>query len=62
MAGKNANLTIRLKPRLDADGKKYYIGKIKCPANISCNDGVVFLLFLSDEGEEELQIAPMDKD
>jgi hypothetical protein len=28
---------------------------------IDCREGVVFLVFVSDKGEEQLQIASMDK-
>ena len=57
----NKNLTIDLKPRKDVDGQTFYVGKIKCPAMIDCREGVVFLVFVSDKGEEQLQIASMDK-
>jgi hypothetical protein len=57
----NNNLTIDLKARKDVDGKKFYVGKLKAPVNINCTDGVVFLVFVSDNGEEELQIALMEK-
>ena len=57
----NKNLTIDLKGRKDVDGQIFYVGKLKCPINIDCSEGVVFLVFVSDKGEEQLQIAPMDK-
>ena len=57
----NYNLTIDLKSRKDVDGQIFYVGKIKGPFNIECKEGAVFLVFVSDKGEEQLQIAPMDK-
>jgi hypothetical protein len=57
----NKNLTIDLKTRKDVDGQTFYVGKLKCPIMIDCSEGAVFLVFVSDKGEEQLQIAPMDK-
>jgi hypothetical protein len=56
----NKNLTIDLKARKDADGATFYVGKIEAPILIDCGPGAVFLVFVSDKGEEQLQIAPMD--
>lgn len=56
----NKNITIDLKARPDRDGQKYYVGKIKAPVLIDCSMGVAFLIFVSDQGEEQLQIALMD--
>lgn len=57
----NKNLTIDLKARKDVDGQTFYVGKLKCPVSIDCSEGVVFLVFVSDKNEEQLQIAMMDK-
>jgi hypothetical protein len=57
----NKNLTIDLKARKDVDGQTFYVGKLETPVLIDCMKGVVFLVFVSDKGEEQLQIAPMDK-
>ena len=56
----NSNLVIDLKSRKDCDGKVFYVGKIKAPVLIDCKDGAVFLVFVSDKGDEVLQIALMD--
>lgn len=56
----NKNLTIDLKARKDKDGMIFYVGKIKAPVMVDCTNGVVFLIFVSDQGDEQLQIAPMD--
>jgi hypothetical protein len=56
----NKNLTIELRARTDKDERVFYVGKLKAPCLIDCKDGVVFLVFVSEDGTEELQIAPMD--
>jgi hypothetical protein len=56
----NWNLTIDLKARTDKDGQTFYVGKIRAPMLIDCSEGASFLIFISDKGEEQLQIAPMD--
>lgn len=56
----NKNLTIDLKARQDKDKMTYYVGKIEAPVLIDCSKGVVFLIFVSDQGDEQLQIALMD--
>jgi hypothetical protein len=56
----NKNLTIDLKARKDKDGMIFYVGKIEAPVLIDCTKGAVFLIFVSDQGDEQLQIAPMD--
>jgi hypothetical protein len=54
------NITIDLKAKLDKDGRTFYVGKVKAPILIDCKDGAVFLIFVSDRGDEQLQIALMD--
>lgn len=56
----NKNVTIDLKARKDIDGQIFYVGKIKAPVLIDCSMGAVFLVFVSDKGDEQLQIALMD--
>jgi hypothetical protein len=56
----NNNLTIDLKSKKDRDGQTFYVGKLKTPMLIDCSKGVTFLVFVSDKGSEELQIAAMD--
>lgn len=56
----NNNVTVDLKSRKDVDGQTFYVGKIKAPVLIDCTKGAVFLVFVSDKGEEQLQIALMD--
>lgn len=56
----NSNLKIDLHARKDKDGNVFHIGKLKFNGTINCKDGVTFLLFTSDTGNEQLQIAPME--
>lgn len=56
----NKNIVIDLKSRKDVDGQTFYVGKIKAPVLIDCSAGAVFLIFVSDKGEEQMQIALMD--
>jgi hypothetical protein len=56
----NKNVVIDLKAKRDVDGKTFYVGKIEAPILIDCREGAVFLVFISDKGEEQLQIALMD--
>lgn len=55
------NLIINLKSREDSDGQKFYVGKLTAPVTINCSEGVTFLVFVCDDGEEQLQIA-LDQD
>jgi hypothetical protein len=57
----NKNLTIDLKARKDVDSLTFYVGRLKGPFVIDCRDGVTFLIFVSEKGSEQLQIAAMEK-
>ncbi len=54
------NLVIELKSRKDKNGQTFFVGKLKCPVLIDASDGVVFLIYTSESGAEELQVALMD--
>jgi hypothetical protein len=54
------NLKIELKTRKDKNGNTFYLGKLRVPALIDLKDGCVFIIYTSELGCEELQIAPMD--
>lgn len=68
----DGKLHLELEPRVDDYGKKFYIAKLKGPFIIDCHEkpngggGVAFMIFISEEGSEELQIsgitAPRYKD
>jgi len=57
----DGKLKLELEPRTDSYGKKFYIAKLKGPVLIDCKDGVAFLVFCSEEGNEELQISSLAK-
>ena len=59
MQSNEGKLSVRLEPRVDSEGRKYFIGKIKGPFTIHCKDGVAFLIFTSEEDCEEMQICNM---
>lgn len=44
----------------DSNGHPYYIGKLQFPGTLEFNCGASFFVFVSEEGVEELQIAPLD--
>lgn len=56
----NKNLCINLIPRQDVDGNIFYVGKLKVDATLNFKRGVAFLVFVSEEGTEQLQISMMD--
>ena len=56
----NKNIILDLKTRKDVDGQIFYVAKVKAPVLIDCSAGAVFLVFVADKGEEQLQIAVMD--
>lgn len=44
----------------DVNGHPYYIGKLQFPGTLEFDSGVSFMVFVSEEGVEELQISPLD--
>lgn len=56
----NTNLVMDLTPATDRNGKIYYVAKIKVNALLDLSKGATFLVFTSDAGNEQLQIAPME--
>jgi hypothetical protein len=57
-----SNLKVELEARLDKHDKLWHLGKIKFPGSIDFSNGIAILIFLSEDGDEELQIAVNDKD
>lgn len=57
----DGRIHLELEPRIDDFGKKYYIAKLKGPFLLDCSEraggGVAFMIFVSEEGSEELQIS-----
>ena len=63
----DGKLILNLESRTDVDNQVYWICKLKGPFTIDCSgDGVAFLVFTSEAGNECLQIssiiAPKEKD
>ena len=54
----DGRIKLELEKKQDSSGKDYYITKLRGPFTIDCADGVCFLIFVSEDGGEELQIAP----
>jgi hypothetical protein len=57
-----SNLKIQLDPREDRDNNIFYIGRLSFPGVIYFDSGVTFLVFLSESGEEEVQITKNNKE
>lgn len=55
------HLRVDLNPREDRNNNIFYLGKLQYPGFIDCSAGVTFLIFLAEDGLEELQIAPTDQ-
>lgn len=57
----DGKIHLELEPKIDDFGKKYYVAKLKGPFLIDCSEragnGVAFMVFISEEGNEELQIC-----
>ncbi|MDP2683489.1 MAG: hypothetical protein Q8P20_00375 [bacterium] len=56
------NLKVELDVREDANKNIFHLGRLRAPCKIDLTRGVTFLIFVSDSGEEELQIACNDKE
>lgn len=56
------NLKVELDIREDSKGHIFYIGRLKSPIKIDLSSGATFLVFTSESGEEELQVACNDKE
>lgn len=56
------NLKVELDPREDKTEQIFYLGRLQFPGRIDFNKGITFLIFLSEDGSEELQIAPNNKE
>jgi hypothetical protein len=57
----DGKIKLYLEKRQDSYKQTYYIGKLKAPVTIDCEKGVAFMIFISAEGEEELQICNLEK-
>jgi hypothetical protein len=63
---RHGSLPIEMHKRLEdnppegQEPRKFYVGKIQFNGEINCENGVMFMIFIADEGEEELQISIFD--
>jgi hypothetical protein len=57
----DGKIHLELEPRIDDFGKKFYVAKLKGPFLLDCSErsgsGIAFMVFISEEGSEELQIS-----
>lgn len=51
------NIAVELQSVEAEGGKSFYIGHLECDATVDASEGLVFLVFTADPGEEELQIS-----
>jgi len=58
----NANLILDLKARKDQNGSTFYVGKLEFPGTLNFKDGVTFLIFIDEKGNEQMHITKMDKE
>lgn len=56
-----AKCKVSLNKVFDRGGRPYYIGKLQFPGTLEFDDGASFMVFTSEDGVEELQIAPVDQ-
>ena len=61
----DGRIKLELEKKQDSSGKDYYVTKLRGPFQLDAKDGLCFLVFVSEEGGEELQICadrpPKDK-
>jgi hypothetical protein len=58
---RHQNICINLEPILDEDNKIFYLGHLMADLSLDASEGLVFLCFTADEGDEELQISVPSK-
>jgi hypothetical protein len=58
---KHNNIAIDLATEYDTDENSYFVGSIASNLSVSASEGIVFLVFVADVGEEELQISVASK-
>ena len=58
----NSQIPMSVREDNTSEKNKYYLAKYRSPMTLDLSKGVAFLLFISESGYEELQIAPLYKD
>jgi hypothetical protein len=56
----DAKLRVYLHRIPDSNGYPFFVGKLQFPGTINFERGVSFMIFVSEDGHEELQISPVD--
>lgn len=54
------HISCDLEKREDGDGNVFYRGRLNIPATIHCDNGLILMIYTSEEGCEELQITAYD--
>jgi hypothetical protein len=54
------HIPCELEKREDSNGDIIYRGRLNIPADITCHNGLILMVFVSEEGCEELQITAYD--
>ena len=56
----NAKLRIQLTPKEDSSENIFYIGCLQCAGTLDQEHGNTLMVFIAEDGNEELQISPID--
>lgn len=59
-ADPEGKLPIELRKRLDRDKEAYYTGRLHCNISMDLTAGQSFMVFVSEDGFEEIQVGPLD--
>ena len=59
-ADPEGKMPITLRKRLDRREETYYTGRLHCNISMDLSAGQSFMVFISDEGFEEIQVGPLD--
>lgn len=58
---RNAGIAVKLRANQDANGDIYYTGKLQNSSMLNFNYGISFMVFISEEGSEEMHIRSIPK-
>jgi hypothetical protein len=58
---RTAGIAVKLRANQDANGDIYYTGKLQHPSMLNFDKGVSIMVFVSEEGSEEMHIRSMPK-
>jgi hypothetical protein len=57
----NAGIAVKLRANEDSNGNVYYTGKLQIPGVLNFDNGASFMVFVSEEGAEEMHLRSMPK-